>query len=46
MYLRLIKHPIIILKDHMTLKTEDWSNDTEDSALITGIKCILKCIHI
>ncbi len=26
--------------------TEDWSNNTENSALITGINYILKYIHI
>ncbi len=26
--------------------TEDWSNDAENSALITGINYTLKCIHI
>ncbi len=26
--------------------TEDWSNDTENSALITGINYILKYIQI
>jgi len=26
--------------------TEDWSNDAENSALITGINYILKCIKI
>ncbi len=26
--------------------TEDWSNDDENSALITGINYILKCIQI
>ncbi len=26
--------------------TEDWSNDAENSDLITGINCILKCIPI
>ncbi len=26
--------------------TEDWSNDAENSALITGINYILKCIEI
>ncbi len=26
--------------------TEDWSNDAENSALITGKKCILKYIQI
>ncbi len=26
--------------------TEDWSNDAENSALITEINCILKYIHI
>ncbi len=26
--------------------TEDWSNDAENSALITGINYILKYIHI
>jgi len=30
-------------KDHVT---EDWSNDTENSALITGIHYILQYIHI
>jgi len=26
--------------------TKDWSNDAENSALITGINYILKCIQI
>ncbi len=26
--------------------TEDWSNDAENTALITGINYILKYIHI
>jgi len=26
--------------------TEDWSNDAENTALITGINYILKSIHI
>ncbi len=30
----------------MTLKTEDWSNDAENTALITGINYILKCIKL
>ncbi len=31
------------LKDH---DTEDWSNDAENSDLVTGINYILKYIHI
>ncbi len=31
------------LKDHVT---EDWSNDAENSVLITGINYILKYIQI
>ncbi len=31
------------LKNHVT---EDWSNDAENSALITGINYILQYIHI
>ncbi len=31
------------LKDHVT---EDWSNDAEHSALITGINAILQYFHI
>ncbi len=26
--------------------TEDWSNDAENTALITGINCILKYIQM
>ncbi len=29
-----------------TCDTEDWRNDTENSALVTAINYILQCIHI
>jgi len=38
-----LEHQIIILE---SCDTQDWSNDTENSALITGINYILLYIHI
>ncbi len=46
------KLPTLIINQHIIMisegscDTEDWSNDAENSALITGINYILKYIHI
>jgi len=39
----MIRNEIIVISEG-SYDTEDWSNDTENSALITGVNCTLKYI--
>jgi len=45
MFLEQQNHHIRVISEG-SCDTEDWSNDAENSALITGINCILQYIHI
>jgi len=39
-------HHIIMISEGSSCDTEDWSNDAENAALITGINYILQYIQI